>query len=474
MELFGGFNYDDPGAMGLLRFGTGLLGNGGQTNRGIAQGLLGMMQGGLDDRKRKADEEAMKQHMLMQGLQIQGLQSDQDLKRAQLEMQNRIKARIQGMGQPGQAGMPPNAGPQQDMPASFASAMPGMGGNPRLGGPDWMQSFQRDQGRQAQQQPQQPAGQQGGYSKQSELDRMRMMADIREQEGDVAGAAALREHILKSTPKVKEYEYYRLNGKLMKRPLFEDGTPGDYIDGDVVEKQHFLNTGGQTIGVGEYTGKQGAVFANTQDPNSIASNMVAMRWQDMTDARARELNAINREGQQTHVFNDPLRGPMLINKGTGIARIATGQNGQPIAGEDSVKRQGSADRVLPILTAADKLIDKATGSYVGAALDIGARGFGAPTEGDKATAQLKVLEGQLMMSQPRMEGPQSDKDVALYRQMAGQIGDPTVPREIKKAALEGIRAMNEKYASPGALAADKSARGPAAPANAGWSIQQVN
>jgi hypothetical protein len=51
-----------------------------------------------------------------------------------------------------------------------------------------------------------------------------------------------------------------------------------------------------------------------------------------------------------------------------------------------------------------------------------------------------------MMAQPRMEGPQSDKDVALYRQMSGQIGDPTVPGAIKQAALETIRGLHEKYA----------------------------
>jgi len=50
-----------------------------------------------------------------------------------------------------------------------------------------------------------------------------------------------------------------------------------------------------------------------------------------------------------------------------------------------------------------------------------------------------------MTNMPRMEGPQSDADVKLYRDAAGQIGDPTVPASIKKAAVGTIRQLQEKY-----------------------------
>ncbi len=94
---------------------------------------------------------------------------------------------------------------------------------------------------------------------------------------------------------------------------------------------------------------------------------------------------------------------------------------------------------------ANTLIDAATGSVAGAARDrlVGVFGY-APT-GAQATAQLKILQANLMTSMPRMEGPQSDKDVQLYREAAGQIGDPTVPRETKKAAIRMIRQLNNKY-----------------------------
>lgn len=51
-----------------------------------------------------------------------------------------------------------------------------------------------------------------------------------------------------------------------------------------------------------------------------------------------------------------------------------------------------------------------------------------------------------MSKMPKMSGPQSDSDVKLYKQMAGQIGDPTIPVETRQAAIDTIRKINERYA----------------------------
>ena len=56
-----------------------------------------------------------------------------------------------------------------------------------------------------------------------------------------------------------------------------------------------------------------------------------------------------------------------------------------------------------------------------------------------------------------MEGPQSDADVKMYREMAGKIGDRTVPVSSRLAALEQVKTLWQKY--------DKSS--PTAPAAAG-------
>ena len=97
------------------------------------------------------------------------------------------------------------------------------------------------------------------------------------------------------------------------------------------------------------------------------------------------------------------------------------------------------------LNLANSLIDVATGSGPGAAMDAVSGFFGYAPTGAQAIASLKVLQANLMTSMPRMEGPQSDADVKLYKQAAGQIGDPTIPREIKKAAIRTIRQLNNKY-----------------------------
>jgi hypothetical protein len=49
------------------------------------------------------------------------------------------------------------------------------------------------------------------------------------------------------------------------------------------------------------------------------------------------------------------------------------------------------------------------------------------------------------MGMPRLEGPQSNLDQQLYREAAGQIGDPTVPKGTKKAALKTIRDIQSRY-----------------------------
>ena len=59
-------------------------------------------------------------------------------------------------------------------------------------------------------------------------------------------------------------------------------------------------------------------------------------------------------------------------------------------------------------------------------------------------ARFDLLITDLKM--PKMTGPQSDKDVQLYREMAGQVGDPMVPRAQRQAAAATIRKLNEKYA----------------------------
>ncbi|MBJ8424576.1 hypothetical protein [Acinetobacter bereziniae] len=110
--------------------------------------------------------------------------------------------------------------------------------------------------------------------------------------------------------------------------------------------------------------------------------------------------------------------------------------------KEEAQRIERVDAVLPMI---EDLIPKSTNSYVGRGLDYLVRGFGGANNGDIVTDQLKTLSGQLVALMPKMSGPQSDKDVAMYKEMAGNLSDPTKNKESRLAALNTIRQLNEKY-----------------------------
>jgi hypothetical protein len=204
------------------------------------------------------------------------------------------------------------------------------------------------------------------------------------------------------------------------------------------------NLGDRELAYNPFQLQHGQALARGVSPDSRLSASVAMRGQNMTDARQREANAISQEANQTQIINDPIRGPLLVNKGTGAARPAVGVDGKPVMGEVPAKKLEGAKSVEGLLDQVDKLLGGATGSYLGATVDQGARLFGKATQGAQNIAQLKVLEAGLVMNMPRLEGPQSDRDTALYKEAAAQIGDPTVPVTQKQAAMQTIRAINDR------------------------------
>lgn len=135
----------------------------------------------------------------------------------------------------------------------------------------------------------------------------------------------------------------------------------------------------------------------------------------------------------------------------GSAVPISSPTGQPVTKSNSAlkatveEERQRTQKVSVTLDEVDKLLDDATGSGIGRLVDGGARIFGVATPGDIATAKLGTLGGQLVALMPKMSGPQSDKDVEMYKQMAGKLDDPTIPVEIRKAALGTIRELNNKY-----------------------------
>lgn len=277
---------------------------------------------------------------------------------------------------------------------------------------------------------------------------------------------------------------------------------------------------------------QEAVQAMSRELMGMSTPEQFAQWQEskasgLMDAKSRAELALRRQEAQDRRTNqageaanrdlvlDPVTGKWVINQPLNAAKVQRAQAGapvtmgSPVAGVDPAtgqpvffqpgNRPGVAPQILPgvapppkdkptgevsrakdatealqLIADAEKVIDQATGSYAGAGVDMLGQVVGVSTKGAQASAQLKAVEGMLVSKMPKMSGPQSDKDVALYRQMAGMIGDPTVPAKTKKAALQTIKQIQERYANGSTAGPAPAAAAPKSGATGGWSMQRVD
>jgi len=105
-----------------------------------------------------------------------------------------------------------------------------------------------------------------------------------------------------------------------------------------------------------------------------------------------------------------------------------------------------------LLDQAEKAGPLATGSGAGSARDYLGSLVGVSTEGAKSAAQMKVIGASLTAKVPKMTGPQSDKDVAMYKEAAGNMANEKLPWETRLAAVATIREINNRqlgYAKEG-------------------------
>jgi len=145
--------------------------------------------------------------------------------------------------------------------------------------------------------------------------------------------------------------------------------------------------------------------------------------------------------------------------------------------QESIVADKDYQNSVDAATQADTLLKTATGSGLGRARDQSAAFFGQSTEGAQAAAQLKVVAGKLVAAVPKFSGPQSDADVKLYREMAGQVGDESLPVETRKAALTTVMELQKgeserrKAMLEGRVPQQPATPAPIAPTNArGWQL----
>lgn len=160
-----------------------------------------------------------------------------------------------------------------------------------------------------------------------------------------------------------------------------------------------------------------------------------------------QLRASTQKEMPTLQHVETPNGPMAFNPKTGQYAPIGMPGGMPMQSKEQAQRGQDATAVMELTDEAAPLLEKAPGSYIGAALNHAGRAFGLNTDASKAQASLDVLAGSLISKMPKMSGPQSDKDVALYKAMAGNLNDPTLPEEAKVEAMNTLRKLNRKYAT---------------------------
>ena len=196
----------------------------------------------------------------------------------------------------------------------------------------------------------------------------------------------------------------------------------------------------------------------------IAEIMAAVR---------KEVAAGRDQGGATPFFQpvQTAQGVFAFNARTGKVEPVTGPDGAPIVGAAADPAlQGNiagareaatagvkigtetranisrSDAMLSQIETADALLKaNPTQSGAGAVRDAAGRIVGYSAPGAQVASQLETLSGWLIANVPRMEGPQSNADVQLYREMAAKVGDRTVPAVERQAALRTLKGLQEKY-----------------------------
>lgn len=100
-----------------------------------------------------------------------------------------------------------------------------------------------------------------------------------------------------------------------------------------------------------------------------------------------------------------------------------------------------------VIPQARSLLQKGpTGSTAGSMVDSTLGFFGRATDSGVLADQLSTLGGWLTSNVPRMEGPQSDADRRTYSEMAGRVGDRSLPVRNRLAALDTLEELAGRYA----------------------------
>jgi hypothetical protein len=238
--------------------------------------------------------------------------------------------------------------------------------------------------------------------------------------------------------KIKDYKEIRMpDGSVQIVGFDEFGKPVD-TGRTPFKAEEVRDFGGHLGGVDPITGKVRKIGDKSQSPDSKASN--ALGWANY--GLAGERLKLDKESAGGLTYEKDAAGNIvaLPKRPT----MAGPVQAIPVRGLTNPGQKDAGD-ALALIQQARELIPKATSSAVGAGVDMALGAFGASTQSADNASKLRALEGALVAKMPKMSGPQSDKDVAMYRQMAGEIGNPMTPASRRMAALDEIERIQLRY-----------------------------
>ena len=214
------------------------------------------------------------------------------------------------------------------------------------------------------------------------------------------------------------------------------------------------------LGAAEFTGGESNLPASIQEWNMFQAMTPEQKEQYIRMKRA--VNPVDTGG--SFVFPstvDPAAPPVAaIPKTLRPGESPDEQAAVAVAkleAESEAKKRMSASGIQDVTQMARDILtgkagDTPTASGVGSAVDGVAGFFGFAPDGAAQADKLRAIAGQLVAKMPRMEGPQSNFDVQNYKEMAGDVGNASLPIERRLAALEAVEQIYSKYSGGSAAA----------------------
>lgn len=197
------------------------------------------------------------------------------------------------------------------------------------------------------------------------------------------------------------------------------------------------------------TPEQGAKFQG--DPNTIMKELARIPNEEDKIAAGQQYE------QQLNTPPPPpaqsTTGQVTQPQAPGTPRVAL-TKGELEAQTDALKQTSLAEAKRTfgmsglgdaIDSARSLLSQNPTHSGMGTVVDATSAFFGKSSDSADTAAALKAVGGTLVSKMPRMEGPQSDFDVLNYKEMAGQVGNASLPISQRLTALKEVERLWRKY-----------------------------